>query len=100
MFRPFGQIALGIIVWATLVAQPAHSLQADWRWFEIPQSNTRLEYPAGVLAPAGPSEKGIGESLRSADGNVRLSVYAQPNRKGETPVSYLENNLRLNPIED
>jgi len=99
MIRPFGQIVLGIAVWAGLIVLPrtAHALETDWRWLEIPQSHTRLEYPAGLLAEAGPSETGIGETFRSADGNVMLSVYAQPNKTGETPAGYLENNLRVSP---
>ena len=99
MIRPLAEIGLMIVVWAGLIGLPAtaHALEADWRWLEIPQSHTSLEYPAGLLAATGPSETGTGETFRSQDGNVMLSVYGQPNRTGETPAGYLENNLRVSP---
>ena len=97
--RPIPQIVLAIAICASLAMQPetAYPQEAGWRWLEIPQSHTGLEYPAGLLAPAGLSEQGTGERFRSPDGHVMLSVYAQPNRAGETPGTYLQNNLRVSP---
>jgi hypothetical protein len=64
---------------------------------EIPQSHTSLDYPAGIFVPAGASEKGVGERFQSPETGATLSVYAQPNRTGETPMSYLLNNLQISP---
>jgi hypothetical protein len=70
---------------------------AGWRSFEIPQSRTSLDYPAGSFSPAGASEKGFGERFQSHDQGAALSVYAQPRKAGETPASYLQNNLQIPP---
>ncbi len=67
----------------------------DWRTFVVPQYGTRVDYPAGVFVPAGDPEKGIGQRFNSSDGRALLSVYARHNEAGETPATYLRNNLRL-----
>jgi hypothetical protein len=91
---------LGVALWAgpAARAQPIHPGRlAEWRSLELPQSHTRVDYPAGIFLPAGASEKGIGERLRTRDGGATLSVYAQPNLNGETPLSYLQDNLQIHP---
>ena len=78
-------------------AQVAHPPSADWRSIEIPQSRTILEYPAGIFAPAGASEKGVGRRFQSPGQGATLSVYAQPRKAGETPATYTQNNLQISP---
>src|SRR5262245_65634170 len=89
-----------------LVALSAHSLaqaQAQWRaptagWqtFAVPDFGTTVEYPAGIFSVTdGKADKGIGQKFSSADGSALLTVYSSANDSGETPMSYLRNNLRL-----
>ena len=91
--------ALGTALWATAGAQAqvAHPPPAGWRSFEIPQSSTSLDYSAGSFSAAGASEKGFGERFQSHEQGATLSVYAQPRKAGETPASYLQNNLQVPP---
>ncbi len=77
------------------VQQPVPA--TDWRSFENPQSHTTIEYPAAIFVPAGPSERGTGERFQSRDRGATLSVYSQPNRTSETPLSYLQKNLKVTP---
>ena len=75
------------------VREPMSAL--DWRTFVVPAFGTRIDYPAGVFVPAGNPEKGAGQRFERADGNASLSIYAVPNEAGDTPASYLRNNLRI-----
>jgi hypothetical protein len=76
---------------SSAVAQPT----PRWQTFEIPESGTRLDYPANIFAPSGPAKKGIGRTFDSADGRAVLSIYSSENRAGETPATYLRSNLRV-----
>lgn len=68
----------------------------DWQTFTVPDFGTQVEYPAGIFAvDDGKAEKGTGERFSSADGRALLTIYSRPNEAGETPASYLKNNLRL-----
>ena len=66
-----------------------------WRTFEVPDFGTRIQYPAGIFNLAGKSEKGIGQRFERADGSAVLSIYSRPNEAGETPTTYLRDNLRV-----
>jgi hypothetical protein len=68
---------------------------ADWRTFEVRDFGTRVQYPASIFAPAGKPEKGLGQRFERADGRAVLSIYSRPNGAGETPRTYLRNNLRM-----
>jgi hypothetical protein len=67
----------------------------DWRTFVVPEYGTRVDYPAGIFVPAGASEKGVGQRFNSTDGRAVLSIYSRDNEAGDTPASYLRNNLRV-----
>ena len=68
-----------------------------WRTFVIPESGTRIDYPAAIFAPAGAAEKGVGERFESRDGRAVLSIYSQENAEGDSPLDYLRKNLRIDP---
>jgi hypothetical protein len=75
---------------------PRGSRALDWQAFIVPEFGTRVEYPAGIFTVTdGLAEKGIGERLRSDDGRAFLTIYSRANEAGETPASYLKNNLRV-----
>jgi hypothetical protein len=77
------------------VGQAPSSL--EWRTFVIPEYGTRIDYPAGIFAPAGAPEKGIGEKFERRDGRAALSIYSRENVAGDRPLDYLRKNLRINP---
>jgi hypothetical protein len=68
----------------------------DWTQFLLPDSGTRLLYPAGIFSVhQGKSEVGTGERLSTADNRASLTIYARTNAGGETPAGYLRHNLRM-----
>jgi hypothetical protein len=67
----------------------------DWQTFVVPEFGTTVEYPASIFAVAdGKAEKGFGQRFSSADGRSVLTIYTRENEAGDTPASYLKNNLR------
>src|SRR5258705_8839099 len=67
----------------------------DWQTFLVPEFGTTVEYPARIFSvPDGKAEKGFGQRFNSADGRAVLTVYTRENEAGDTPASYLKNNLR------
>jgi hypothetical protein len=75
-------------------AQPVGG-SLEWRTFEVPEFGTRVQFPANIFAPAGQPERGSGQHFKSADGRAILSVYTRLNATGETPATYLKQNLRV-----
>jgi len=68
----------------------------DWQTFLVPEFGTTVEYPAGIFSVQyGKAEKGIGQRFNSADGRSLLTIYTRENEAGDTPASYLKNNLRV-----
>jgi hypothetical protein len=67
-----------------------------WQTFLVPEFGTTVEYPAGIFSvPDGKAEKGIGQRFSSVDGRSLLTIYTRENEVGDTPASYLKNNLRV-----
>jgi hypothetical protein len=78
---------------------PGHAQEGKgtlgWAVFSIPQSGTRVDYPANIFSISeGKSENGIRQRFRTSDGRASLSIYSTANDAGETPASYLRTNLR------
>ena len=68
----------------------------DWQTFLVPEFGTTVDYPAGIFSvPDGKAEKGFGQRFNSADGRSVLTIYTRENEDGDTPASYLKNNLRV-----
>src|SRR5713226_8583868 len=94
---------LGITLLAVLSVHPVQaqgerrgSEFSAWRSFFIPNFGTKVEYPAAIFSVSeGKSEKGVGERFSTADGRALLSIYSRANEGGETPSTYLRNNLRM-----
>ncbi len=78
-------------------AQGQTRTQPDWQTYVIQRSGTTVDLPAGIFIPTGEPKKGIGQIFKSSDGGVDLSIYALTNSEGDTPASYLQNNLRVLP---
>ena len=63
-------------------------------WAVAESSGMRVDYPAGVFTvDVGPSDKGPGRSLRSADGTAGFMFYVQANEQHDTPNSFLRSRL-------
>jgi hypothetical protein len=71
----------------------------DWRAFEVPNFGTRIQYPASIFTPAGRPEMGVGQRFERGDGRAVLSIYARPNKAGDTPITYLRKHLRVDRSE-
>jgi hypothetical protein len=81
-------------------ARPAQAPQQigaplSWQNFEVPEFGTRVQIPAGIFIPAGKPKQGSGQRFERADGRAVLSVYSRPNNMGESPATYLRQNLRV-----
>jgi hypothetical protein len=92
-------IVIGTLVSLSLPpaqAQNEGRQDTGWNTFVEPRMGTRVEYPADVFSISeGPSERGIGEHFRTADGRAQLSIYSLRNDARDTPVRYLRNNLNM-----
>jgi hypothetical protein len=81
-------------------ARPAQAPQQvgaplAWQNFEVPEFGTRVQIPAGIFIPAGKPRLGSGQRFERADGRAVLSIYSRPNNTGESPATYLRQNLRV-----
>jgi len=81
-------------------ARPAQAPQQigaplAWQSFEVPEFGTRVQIPAGIFIPAGKPRQGSGQRFERADGRAVLSIYSRPNNIGESPATYLRQNLRV-----
>ena len=87
--------ALAAVSSADAQIRPRHAA-LDWQTFGVPEFGTTVEYPASIFSvPGGKAEKGVGQRFTSADGRSVLTIYSRENAAGETPASYLRNNLRM-----
>ena len=66
-----------------------------WHSFEVAEFGTRVQIPAGIFIPAGKPREGSGQRFERADGRAVLSIYSRPNNIGESPATYLRQNLRV-----
>jgi hypothetical protein len=67
-----------------------------WKTFSVPEFGLTVQYPAGIFSVVeGKAEKGVGRRFSSADGRSLLDIYSRPNDAGDSPASYLRNNLRV-----
>jgi hypothetical protein len=95
MRQLFGFLARTSVVLMALISNAQGQFrEPGWRTFVIPEFGTRVEYPASLFAPAGRPGTGVGERFERADGRAVLSIYSRRNASGETPTTYLRNNLR------
>jgi hypothetical protein len=67
----------------------------DWRLFDIPRYGTAVLYPARIFAPVGEAERGVGQRFESSNSRAVLAIYSRNNEGGETPATYLRNDIRV-----
>ena len=93
-----GTVLLGVLALQPVQAQTGSrgSEIAGWRSFLVPDFGTKIDFPTGIFSvPEGKPEAGVGERFSTADGRAMLSIYSRANEAGETPSTYLRNNLRF-----
>ena len=70
------------------------SAQSGWTAY-VDGAGTRVEYPADVFSrESGRPEIGTGKRFSTADGRAHLSIYTLPNSRGQSPASYLKQNMK------
>jgi len=68
--------------------------QSGWRTY-VDAAGTRVQYPADVFSrESGRPEIGTGKRFSTADGRAHLSIYTLPNSRGQSPASYLKQNMK------
>jgi hypothetical protein len=95
--------AFGISLAATLIAGTALSAPSaaqtlhvpSWKTYWDESTGTRVDFPEGLFVPAGSPSRGAGRRFRTPDGRAELSIYTLNSARGETPHSYLQNNLKV-----
>ena len=89
-------IMLAILIHSAAQAQDGGREGPAWQTFSVPQSGLRVQYPSGIFSVAeGKAAKGVGERFSRGDGRSQLSIYSRPNEAGDSPASYLRNNLKI-----
>ena len=87
---------LAILAHSAAQAQDGGREGPAWQTFSVPQSGLRVQYPSGIFSIAeGKAATGVGERFSSGDGRAQLSIYSRPNEAGDSPASYLRNNLKI-----
>ena len=98
-FRPM-ILALGFAVAGSALfqaaAQPDVQPLAAPRWAVLAKAGTAVDYPANIFSvDAGPSTRGRGRRLRTADGRADLMLFVLPNRDRDSPRRFLRQHLAL-----
>jgi hypothetical protein len=66
-----------------------------WRVFTT-EAGTRVDVPAGIFTtPSGPSPRGEGIEVRSADERASLVIYVERNEDGVSPAEFVRSQLRV-----
>jgi hypothetical protein len=70
----------------------------DWSTYVSPEAGTAVEYPANVFSVRDEASERESEArFRTQDGRAKLSVYSLPNEDRESPRSYIQHHLRIDP---
>lgn len=70
---------------------------AGWTRYRDPGSGTSVDMPGGLFSrQAGRPTRGSGERFTTVDGRAQMTVYTLRNEAGDSPASYIRNNLRQN----
>jgi hypothetical protein len=68
---------------------------SSWRTYFDENTGTRVDFPEGLFVPAGSPSRGAGRHFRTPDGRAEFSIYTLSSARGESPRSYLQNNLKV-----
>jgi hypothetical protein len=93
LWTPLAVVLLGAILPTTPAA--TQTLPVAWTTYSDPGTGTRVDFPEGLFVPAGRPSRGAGQRFRTRDGRAEFSIYTLSSARGETPRSYLQNNLKV-----
>jgi hypothetical protein len=96
--RASGTIVAAVLLGGILPTAPAGAQTlpvSSWTTYSDPSTGTRVDFPEGLLVPAGAPQRGSGRRFRTRDGRAEFSIYTVNSARGETPRSYLQNNLKV-----
>jgi hypothetical protein len=94
--RSTSKVVLITLAIAAHSAAQAQDRGPAWQTFSVPESGLTVQYPSGIFSVVeGKAEKGVGQRFSSADGRSLLTIYSRENEAGDSPASYLRNNLKI-----
>src|SRR5262249_19528087 len=98
-FRPM-ILALGLAVAGGAVvpaaAQPDVQPLAAPRWAVLAEAGMAVDYPANIFSvDAGPSTRGTGRRLQTADGRADFMLFVMPNPDRDNPRRFVRKHLSL-----
>jgi len=77
-------------------AQPDVPPLASARWAVLAEPGMAVDYPSNIFSvDAGPSTRGTGRRLRTADGRADFMLFVLPNREHDSPRGFVRKNLSL-----
>ncbi len=69
-----------------------------WSTYVSPEAGTAVEYPTNVFSIRDEASERESEArFRTQDGRAKLSIYFLPNDDRESPRSYIQHHLRIDP---
>jgi hypothetical protein len=72
--------------------------ELGWRPYLDERTGTRVDFPSALFPVAGgATERGIGRVFESKDGRAKFSAYTLENDERDTPGSYLQKFLKVDP---
>ncbi len=91
--------ATSVLVAAIGTAAGAHAQSLELaapRWAVSEAPGAAVDYPSNIFSvDAGPSPRGTGRRLQTADGRAEFMVYASPNQDHDSPRSYVRKYLAV-----
>jgi hypothetical protein len=88
-------LVMGTLLSGSARAQERSTDVRSWTVYIDPTTGTRVDLPEGLFVPVGPPQRGRGQRFRTRDGRAEFSIYKLDGARGETPRSYLQNNLKV-----
>ncbi len=68
-----------------------------WSTYVSPEAGTAVEYPTNVFSVREEASERESARFRTQDGRAKLSVYSLPDDDRESPRSYVQHHLRIDP---
>ena len=96
--RAFWISLAATLIAGTLLSTPGAAQTVhvpSWKTYLDEGTGTRVDFPEGLFVPAGTPQRGAGRRFRTPDGRAEFSIYTLNSARGETPRSYLQNNLKV-----
>jgi hypothetical protein len=91
-----GAPAVAAAIGGAAAAPTAVPALAAPQWAVASQGGTAVDYPANIFSvEAGPSPRGTGRRLQTADGRAEFALYVSANEDHDSPRSYVRKYLAV-----